>query len=429
MVATLEKISALEQCELNSYTDKNGAKYAGFYGVSLRSNFQPIYSLSHRRPIGYEGLLRIRDANNHPIPPLEAFSSVQSEPHVIELDRLSRYLHAQNFKRQIHDSSWLFLNVHPSVLMNGKSYGSYFDELLAHTGIDPSSVVVEILEESIADKGMLDETIQYYRDLGCLIAIDDFGTGNSNFDRVWKIQPDIVKLDKSIVRDMKDSRVVQRMLPNLVSLIHECGSLVLLEGIEYEEQALMAVDSGADFIQGFFLGKPSSKLINEEVFELEGEAGHNLRRLCSVYQSRASQKEKNTSKILDTYTQPFNSIATELAEGKPVDELMSGFLALSGIERCYILDKRGFQLGSNYLPEDHAEVYPQRFAVLEDQCNASWFRRPYFRRATSEPGKMHVSRPYLSMTAGIVVITMSIMVLNSDGKKIILCSDIDWTDR
>jgi len=429
MVAALTQTMALDQCEEATFTNKNGASEAHFYGVNLRSNFQPIYSLSHRRPIGYEGLVRIRDTNNHAISPLEAFNSVQSRPHLIELDRLSRYLHVKNFVRQSDEHSWLFLNVHPEVLMYGKDYGAFFGELLYSAGIKPTDVVVEILEDSIEDKGLLNETIDYYRDLGCLIAIDDFGTGNSNFDRVWQIAPDIVKLDKSIVRDMKENSVVRRMLPNLVSLIHECGSLVLMEGVEEEEQALMAIDSGADFVQGFYLAKPAPELVQDVTADSLGKGGLNLSHLCSAYQSRVTQRDKDTSKILNTYIDAFSSVADTIRNEQPIDPRINDLLILSGVERCYMLNKRGHQVGTNFLPAEHVDVFPQRFAVLEDQCNASWFRRAYFRRAISEPDKIHVSRPYLSMTAGIVCITLSIMVKGHDGMEIVLCCDIDWSDH
>ena len=429
MVAVMTQSMALKQCAEAAYTNNNGASEAQFYGVNLHSNFQPIYSLSHRRPIGYEGLLRVRDANKHVIAPMDAFNSVQSRPHLIELDRLSRYLHVKNFVRQSDEHSWLFLNVHPEVLMYGKEYGAFFGELLHNSGLKPTDVVVEILEDSIADKGLLNETIDYYRDLGCLIAIDDFGTGNSNFDRVWQIAPDIVKLDKSIVRDMKENSVVRRMLPNLVSLIHECGSLVLMEGVEEEEQALMAIDSGADFVQGYYLAKPASELVHDVTSDSLGKGGLNLSHLCTAYQSHVTQRDKDTNKVLNTYTDAFNSVAEAIRQEQPVDPLINDLLLLSGVERCYMLDKRGHQVGTNFLPDDHADVFPQRFAVLEDQCKASWFRRAYFRRAISEPGKTHVSRPYLSMTAGLVCITLSIMVKGLDGMDIILCCDIDWSDH
>jgi len=429
MVAILKHTNALSQCNQASYLNNNGANEANYYGLTLNSHFQPIYSLSHRRPIGYEGLLRLRDGQERSISPIDAFANVQSRPHLIELDRLSRYLHVKNFVQQSDSKNWLFLNVHPDVLMFGKNYGAFFGELLHSAGLKPSDIVIEILEDSIDDKGLLNETIQYYRDLGCLIAIDDFGTGNSNFDRIWKIAPDIVKLDKSIIKDAKDSAVVRRMLPNLVSLIHECGSLVLMEGVEEEEQALMAVDSGADFVQGYYLARPAPYLVNGSSSDSLGRGGLDLSHLCSAYQGKVTRRNKNTNKVLSIYTDAFREVSSAITSGDEISSHIESLLSLSGVERCYMLDKKGRQIGSNYLPDEHAEVFPQRFAVLEDQCNASWFRRAYFRRAITEPDTIHVSRPYLSMTAGIVCITLSIMVKDDNGNNVVLCCDIDWSDR
>ena len=421
--------SALSQYKNASHIVSNGGYEASVNGIELHSNFQPIYSLSHRKPIGYEGLLRGVDAENQSISRSDIFSTLRSKDEVIELDRLSCYLHIKNYVRQTDELNWLFLNVHPVVLMNGKQNGSYIEALFNDNDIKPENIVIEILEESVDDKDKLSDAIEYYRELGCLIAIDDFGKGNSNFDRVLEIKPDIVKFDKSIIKDIKYNNVANRMLPNLVSLIHECGSLVLLEGIEEEEQALRAVDSGADFVQGYYLAKPNRDLLVDITSDAVGEGGMDLSHLCSAYQSRVTQREESSTRKLNTYIVAFNGISDAIKSGQPVEKVIKDLLQLSGVERCYMLNRKGHQLGNNYFPEDHAELFPERFVVLEEQTCASWFRRPYFRRAISEPGKVHISRPYLSMTAGIVCITLSIMVKDQDGNNIVLCCDIDWTDR
>jgi len=429
MVAVIKESTALSRCEEKVYTHSDGRTKASFYSTTLHSNFQPIFSLSHRRPIGYEGLLRVTGSDNQPIPPMDAFNSVQSEPHIIELDRLSRYIHVKNYKQQLDGHSWLFLNVHPTALMYSNKYGRFIGDLLFEFDVEPTNVVIEILEDSIHDNGLLNETIQYYRELGCLVAIDDFGTGNSNFDRVWQIEPDIVKLDKSIINDLKGNKVVARMLPNLVSLIHECGSLVLLEGIENEEQALIAVDSGADFVQGYYLAKPAKDLLTDVTSESLGAGGLDLSNLCSAYQSRINQYESNRAKILRTYTEAFGNVSDTIQQSGEFTDSLENFLSLSGVERCYMLNRRGHQIGVNLFPDDHAELFPQRFSTLEDQANASWYRRSYFRKAINEPAQIHVSRPYLSMTAGIVCITLSVFIKSFSGKEMVLCCDIDWSDR
>ena len=90
---------------------------------------------------------------------------------------------------------------------------------------------------------------------GFLVAVDDFGAGHSNLDRLLTLRPDIVKLDRSLIHahqpDLRES-----VMPKLVSLLHEAGMLVVAEGIETEEDLLLAARSGVDFVQGFLFGQP-----------------------------------------------------------------------------------------------------------------------------------------------------------------------------
>jgi len=429
MSAIIKESTQLGRCKDRSFARNDGVIEANLAGKSLDSHFQPIFSLSHRRPIGYEGVLRVIDENNHSIEPMDAFNSLQNEEDVVELDRLSRFLHVSNYKRQINDRSWLFLNIHPVTLNQVHKYGRFLGELLSEFDIEPQNVVVEIHEDAVDDNGLLRETVEYYRELGCLIAIDDFGTGQSNFDRLWLIEPDIVKLDKTIIRDLKEKKVIERMLPNLVSLIHECGSLVLLEGVENEAQALVAVDSGVDFIQGFYLARPDRKLLTDVTSESLGDSGLDLSTLCSAYQTRVNHDLRSRKKIINTYIETFSKAANEIKETGEFEKAINRILTLSGVERCYILNRRGQQVGANFFPEDHDELFPQRFSVLEDRAKATWYRRKYFRRAINEPDQVHTSRPYLSMTAGIVCITFSILIKSSTGEEMVLCCDIDWSDR
>ena len=71
--------------------------------------------------------------------------------------------------------------------------------MLAYYNIDPANVVIEILETGVSDESQLVDAVNLYRSLGCKVAIDDFGVGFSNFDRLWRLRPDFVKIDRSII--------------------------------------------------------------------------------------------------------------------------------------------------------------------------------------------------------------------------------------
>src|SRR5437773_6477407 len=83
--------------------------------LSLWSHFQPIYSLAHRRPVGYEGLIRATDASGRRVAPGELFSKAPQGEARMRLDRQCRTLHVRNFQRLGNARSWLFLNVDPHV--------------------------------------------------------------------------------------------------------------------------------------------------------------------------------------------------------------------------------------------------------------------------------------------------------------------------
>ena len=397
-----------------------------FSGLILSSEFQSIYSLSHRKPIGYEGLLRIRDRRQKRIDPTTFFNNFTGEGDKVRIDRLSRTLHTQNFKIAGGDGAWLFLNIHPDVILNGPKYGSFFARCLETSGISASDIVIEILENSIDDQQLLNDAVQYYRDMGCKIAIDDFGAMASNIDRLWSLEPDIVKLDRSLAAELEKPSV-RRLLPSLVSMLHECGSLVLMEGIETEEQALAAIDTGVDFVQGYYFSQPCKDLWCESPNPCIGRGGANLPSMCDNYHRYVIERQQRHDDTLDRYIAPFEHAARVQAFSGSYASF-GDILSKSGVERCYILDKQGFQVGETLFPDEHANLFPNRFGHVGDADGSSWFRRQYFRNAISSPDQVQYSRPYLSLTGGILCKTLSICLTTAEGEMRVYCCDIDWSD-
>jgi EAL domain-containing protein (putative c-di-GMP-specific phosphodiesterase class I) len=117
-------------------------------------------------------------------------------------------------------------------------------------------VVIEIKESEIEQDKQLSEAIDNYRDRAYRIAIDRFGGKKSHIDRLWKLSPDFVKLDLSIIQQAEGNPRVQKILPGLINLIQESGAKAVVTGIETQTQLDIAIESGALFVQGYFLAKP-----------------------------------------------------------------------------------------------------------------------------------------------------------------------------
>lgn len=392
-----------------------------FRDIQINSGFQPIFSLAHRRPVGFEALLRPMAADGTPLSPLAVFDLAQGEAENVFLDRLCRIVHTRNFMAQADDTNWLFLNINPLVTVYGKRHGAFFADVLDRYQISPHRIVIEILEGKIQDEGLLAEAVMFFKELGCLVAIDDFGAGHSNFDRIWRIQPHIVKLDRSIITQAAINPAVRRVIPNLVNLIHEAGSLALMEGVETEEEALIAIDSDIDFVQGYYFARPAKNLPPDNLCR------SSIDDLCGK-SSLASKKESGIYKNkLHSYRDAFQIFLQQFKAGVETGDACQGFLSLPRTERCYLLDKNGRQLGGNFASFSSPSLSDPRFKPLADSSDAIWARRHYFRRAISQPGEIQVSRPYLSIAGGNLCVTLSVAVFS--GKEIIvLCGDLVWND-
>jgi|WetSurMetagenome_2_1015567.scaffolds.fasta_scaffold05086_4 EAL domain-containing protein (putative c-di-GMP-specific phosphodiesterase class I) len=401
-------------------TPEEGRVTGRFRDYTIASVFQPIFSLSHRSPVGYEALCRARTNDGLAVSPSVLFGKVHSESENVLLDRLCRAIHVQNFSSFPDKKSWVFLNVNPLITVVGKNYGSFFRDMLEHNQISPNQVVIEILEQNIHDESILSSAVNYYKELGCLVAIDDFGASHSNFDRVWRIQPDIVKFDRSIVVQAEASHVVRKALPSLVSLIQEIGCITLMEGVETEQQALIAIDANVDLVQGYYFGYPKESLVDTS------EEENSLSRLCRKHAEIAADERRKFRNTVDECMIGFQRLLGDIKMGI-ADSVQScdALLSLARVKRIYFLDDRGYQIGKNITARQKRDYIDPRYKPLSEAAGANWSRRYYFRQAMLNPGKIQISRPYRSLVGQHQCITLSTLIGSPSG-RLVACVDLDW---
>ena len=236
---------------------RSGGGTLAWEGATLASHFQPVLAVRGPACHGYEALLRATGADGERIAPAELFHRAADERPV--LDWACRALHLRNYARFEPEERTLFLNLHPQAAAHDASCARELGELVRYYGLQPRRVCVELIAGECGDERALVEAVSIYRDLGIGIAIDDFGKGRSNFDRVLALRPDVVKVDRALVMDAElgwgRSR---RMLSGMVELLHEIRARVVVSGIETAAEARVAIDAGADFVQGFHFGAPGA---------------------------------------------------------------------------------------------------------------------------------------------------------------------------
>lgn len=390
---------------------------ADYQGLTLKTALQPIFSISHKRIVGYEALIRAFDNDNASVLPLHLFQLPSSDSENLLLDRLCRYLHIRNYSGFHDQLNWLFLNVSPQVVANGSRADSFFGELLKKTGLPPHRIVMEIVEQPTDDADRLRDTVAYYQQLGCLTAIDDFGAGHSNFERIWNLSPDIVKLDRKLLTRATDDHKARQILNGIVSLLHQSGCLVLLEGVETRDQAMIAIDAGVDFVQGFYFRKPSIELdtiLHEPTdFDL----------LLNDYKSTNRITRDPTTQLVDFFTGFFRSATERLRHGSSMQQACTELLNHPAVSRCYLVDEQGVQIDDTVVSDMTAQNLDPRFRPLENTSRADWYRQQYLRQALAHPETLHVTTPYLCITGAYMCVTLSLGFYDQGVLKI-LCCDI-----
>ena len=390
-----------------------------YHGFRLASHFQPIFSLTHHRVVGHEALLRATALpGGAAVAPMDLFAHADGDAARVALDRAALMQHLAAYAGR-DANEWLFLNMHPRSLVSpaGAGIREIADALDAH-GLRPGQVVIEVLESTLPDDPDFDRRIDELRELGCLVSLDDFGAGHSNFDRVFRLRPEIVKLDRSVVMRAEVDAHARRIAAQMVSLLHECGCLVLMEGIETDEGAYIALRCDVDFVQGYHFGRPAPGLA--------GMTGlHALRAAWDRFDRQSVSDDRLWQEQMSPYKQSIELASVLLAGGASMDEACRRFLSQPGAEMCYLLDRQGRQVVGNAFREGlaHQQIERvERFGPLQDTRHARWSRRAYFRNAEAAPNFAQVTRPYMALQGTRMCVTVSIQ-FDMGGRSLILCGD------
>lgn len=264
------------------------------------------------------------------------------------------------------------------------------------------------------------EIVESLRKSGFLIALGGFGAKHSNIDRVWDLRPDIVSLDRVILAQATEHSHIERVLPGLVSLLHESGQLVLMGGLSTEREALIALESNVDFVQGAYFAGPSMDPVEPRI------AASVIDALSAALRERVAARERAQAARLAPYGAALAQACARVVEGEPVETAAQPLLSLPDTARCFLLDASGRQIGDNVVPHGRrVSRRAKRFRPLLHSEGASWERRPYFIEAVRTPGRVHLTAPYLSINEAHLCVTASIAAQTSTGLQV-LCVDINW---
>jgi EAL domain-containing protein (putative c-di-GMP-specific phosphodiesterase class I) len=216
---------------------------------SLWIAYQPIISWSRRSTFAWEALVRNEEPTLRSPPDL--FEAAERLGRVRDLGRTVRDRVAQTLDRQPMDEM-LFINLHALELDD--------DSLLdpaAPLSRHAARVVLEVTEraplEQIPDAVA---RVAALRSLGYRIAVDDLGAGYAGLTSFAHLEPEVVKVDMSLIRGIDRSPMKQKLLGSIVALCRDLGIQIIAEGVETAEERDALISVGGDLCQGYLFARP-----------------------------------------------------------------------------------------------------------------------------------------------------------------------------
>src|SRR3984957_5496177 len=367
---------------------------ATWRALTLHSVFQPVLSITHQRIVGYEALLRAFDPVGLPVTPDVLFSGTRSASEARELDRIARCLHVANFMEQNVEVGWLFLNTRPQEFETGWPKPAFIDELSAHFGLAQERIVIEVLEQPADDESAVASMLAASQPRDFLIAIDDFGTGFSNFDRVWRFRPDIVKLDRSLVARAGKRQGDEPLLGPLLAMLHQSGTLVLAEGVETDDELMILMQADVDFVQGFWLGQPKGS-VQAACARVPALIESMWSKFAAYEQAHAGHQRLG----FEGFAESVLAAADTFKATGDLRQAAQKIWHLPEARRVFITDGQGEQTQAS-VTAAAVPPPPLRLAPLYTDTHSNWSRRAYFKHALAAPGRVAMMGPHYSLADG-----------------------------
>ncbi len=209
--------------------------------------YQPIYHIDRERIVGFEALTRFADL---PVRSPDVWFSEAAQVGLSEQLEMAAIQKALKSLDVLPDDVYLSLNVAPANILNGA---------IARTleGIPLERIVIEVTEHVfIKDYSQFGAALDPLRQRGLRIAIDDAGAGYASFRHILKLNPDLIKLDMSLTRDVDSDRSRRALAAALIRFAEETDCSIIAEGVETDLELQTLRQLKVNKAQGFLIGRP-----------------------------------------------------------------------------------------------------------------------------------------------------------------------------
>lgn len=224
--------------------------------------YQPTYHVKDNKLHGAEALIRLRDPEIGNLFPEEFIPIAEQIGLIDEVDDFVLRQVCEFVRSGLPEECGMeCINVNLSVLeCMQPDFAEHVIGIVEEYGIDKKFINFEITESIAAsDYVTLSRVVRILKRQGFRFSMDDYGTGYSNMQSIFRLDFDIVKIDKSILWSAEKGQLGQIILESSVRMIRQMRRKILVEGVETEHQMQMLRDLDIDYAQGFLFSKPVSR--------------------------------------------------------------------------------------------------------------------------------------------------------------------------
>lgn len=216
--------------------------------------FQPIVDVTEHRVWGYEALVRGPNGEG-----AHSVLSQLTDEQLYRFDQAARVMAIETAGRLFDDGqARLSINFMPNAVYEPKACIQKSLEAARRAKFPPSNLMFEFTEnERMNNPAHVENIVRSYKALGFWTALDDFGAGYAGLNLLARLQPDLIKIDMELLRDIHLSRAKQAIVAGVASIARELDITVLAEGVESEAELTILRAAGIALFQGYYFAKPA----------------------------------------------------------------------------------------------------------------------------------------------------------------------------
>ncbi|MDL2283609.1 EAL domain-containing protein [Oxalobacter sp. OttesenSCG-928-P03] len=208
--------------------------------------------------IGAEALLRWTLSDGTQVQPMQFIPLAEYLGLIVPVGEFVLRESAQVCRRvnETHPEFWVSINVSIRQFQQ-QDFLERVLMIMDETGVNPANIIFEITEGmAMYDMARMKSLSEEFRQHGIRISMDDFGTGYSSLGNMRELPIDIVKIDRTFIRDITTDAYSKSFIRLIIDLVHSMGRKVCIEGVETAEQLKYCQECKADYVQGYHLHVP-----------------------------------------------------------------------------------------------------------------------------------------------------------------------------